>query len=323
MTTPLVSILIPCYNAEKWLAETLESALAQTWYNKEIIFVDDASRDNSLAVAKRYESKIFKVISQKHGGASAARNGALREAQGDFIQYLDADDVLAPGKIEAQIKRLQTEAPGAIAAAAWGRFHYSQPYHSARFIPDSSWNDCHPFDWLVQIRTTGRMMPPIGWLSPRKVLDTAGQWDETLSLNDDGEYFARVLLKSTKIVFCQQSLAYYRSGYPSSLSNQFTPEAMNSRFRTVELISQYLLEYKDSPEARLACANTFQKYIYDVYPNVPHLLDVAKQRVKEFGGSSLKPETAGKIHKFLVHTIGWKAAQRIRIKYSKLSNSLH
>ena len=93
MSQPLVSILIPCYNSEKWLAETLESALAQTWQNKEIIVVDDGSSDGSLSIAQKFSSSKVAVISQKNRGASSARNLALGKAQGDFIQYLDADDL--------------------------------------------------------------------------------------------------------------------------------------------------------------------------------------------------------------------------------------
>ena len=71
--TELVSILIPCYNAEKWLKETIESALSQTWPNKEIIIVDDGSTDNSLMIASQYESNLVKVISQENKGAPAAQ----------------------------------------------------------------------------------------------------------------------------------------------------------------------------------------------------------------------------------------------------------
>ena len=74
MHQPLVSILIPCYNAEKWLSETINSALDQTWKNIEIIIVDDGSTDSSLAIAKTFESKNIKVLSQENRGASAARN---------------------------------------------------------------------------------------------------------------------------------------------------------------------------------------------------------------------------------------------------------
>ena len=93
--TPLVSILIPAYNAEHWIADTIESALAQSWQHKEIVVVDDGSRDRTLAIARRYaSSRQVKVISQSNSGACAARNNAFANCQGDYIQWLDADDLL-------------------------------------------------------------------------------------------------------------------------------------------------------------------------------------------------------------------------------------
>src|SRR5690349_18204647 len=96
---PLVSILVPAYNAEKWLGDTLRSALAQTWDRKEIIVIDDGSDDRTLSVARSFESDILKVFTQAHQGAAAARNFAFRKSSGDYIQWLDADDLLASDKI--------------------------------------------------------------------------------------------------------------------------------------------------------------------------------------------------------------------------------
>ncbi|HZX58320.1 MAG TPA: glycosyltransferase family A protein, partial [Mucilaginibacter sp.] len=106
MDQPLVSIIIPVYNSEKHLAETISSALEQTWPNKEIIIVDDGSADNSLAIAKSFASENVKVFHQPNKGASAARNKGIQEAKGDYIQFLDADDLLMPNKIAAQVKQL-------------------------------------------------------------------------------------------------------------------------------------------------------------------------------------------------------------------------
>ena len=136
---PLVSILIPAYNVEQWIAETLESALAQTWQNKEIIVVNDGSKDNTLAVVKRFESAIVKVINQENQGQSAAENRALKEAQGNFIAYLDADDLLAPDKIERQVHFLGSENSEFVAAGEWARF-YKSP-EEALFIPQPLWAD--------------------------------------------------------------------------------------------------------------------------------------------------------------------------------------
>src|SRR6188768_4508586 len=101
---PLVSILIPAYNAEEWIVETIDSALAQTWARKEIIIVNDGSRDQTLAVARRYESGNVKVVTQENQGAAATRNAAFGFSQGDYIQWLDADDLLAPVKVSSQVE---------------------------------------------------------------------------------------------------------------------------------------------------------------------------------------------------------------------------
>ena len=87
-----VSILIPAYNAERFVGAALQSALHQTWPDTEIIVVDDGSKDQTYTVAKRYDSAKVKILRQENRGAAAARNTALRQAQGDFLQYIDADD---------------------------------------------------------------------------------------------------------------------------------------------------------------------------------------------------------------------------------------
>src|SRR5215469_5479802 len=97
---PLVSILIPAYNAEEWIACAVQSALAQTWPRTEIIIVDDGSSDQTLDVVGRFASKNVAVVSTQNHGAAAARNHAFRLSQGEYIQWLDADDLLAPDKIE-------------------------------------------------------------------------------------------------------------------------------------------------------------------------------------------------------------------------------
>ena len=90
---PLVSILVPAYNSQRWLADTLNSALEQTWPKKEIIVVDDGSTDRTLHIAKQFASKNVQVVPQPNQGASV-RNTAFSLCQGDYIQWLDADDLL-------------------------------------------------------------------------------------------------------------------------------------------------------------------------------------------------------------------------------------
>ncbi|PYX04484.1 MAG: hypothetical protein DMG85_17690 [Acidobacteria bacterium] len=102
--TPLVSILIPAYNAEPWIADTIRSTLRQTWPRTEIIIVDDGSRDRTFEIAQQFSSDYVFVVTQENQGAAAARNRAFELCQGDYIQWLDADDLLWPDKIAKQME---------------------------------------------------------------------------------------------------------------------------------------------------------------------------------------------------------------------------
>ncbi len=193
----LVSILIPAYNAERWIAQTIQSALDQTWSNKEIIVIDDGSRDKTLAVARMFESKSVRVETQDNMGACATRNRSLSLAQGDFIQWLDADDLLDPGKIRHQMEA-QERIPGSrvLFTSAWGRFYFC--VSRARFTPGPLWADLEPVEWMIRKFETCDWMNPTAWLVSRKLIDMAGLWDERLSLSgdDDGEYVFRLVAAS-------------------------------------------------------------------------------------------------------------------------------
>ncbi len=123
---PLVSILIPAYNAEAWISDTLRSAIAQTWEPKEIIVVDDGSTDRTLAVARQFESDQLRVVTQKNQGAAATRNKAFSLCQGDYIQFLDADDLMGPDKIAKQMEALgQSPNKRTLAVRQLGTVHVS------------------------------------------------------------------------------------------------------------------------------------------------------------------------------------------------------
>ncbi len=306
---PLVSILIPCYNAQYWLAETLESALAQTWTNKEIIVIDDGSNDDTLAVARRFESPVVKVISQENRGQSAAENRALQEVQGDFTQYLDADDLLAPDKIERQIQVLGDSNSDFVAAGEWSRFYRSP--QEALFLPQSIWTDMTPVEWLTCSWEGHYMMHGAAWLIPRKIVERAGPWNESLSLINDFDYFCRVLLASQGVKFCWGAKSYYRSGTFTSLSGSKSCAAWKSAFRSLELGTNNLLAREYSLRTRHASAAVLQRYIYEVYPDVPELQERAEAKVQQLGGSDVQP-SGGPLFQLISCVTGWKSAKQIQ-----------
>ena len=132
---PLVSILIPVYNAERWVAQAIESALAQTWQKTEVIVVDDGSTDASLEVIKRYGGRLRWETGPNRGG-NVARNRLLEMANADWLQYLDADDYLQPNKIENQMKFSSSAQEVANADIIYGPvlMEYAEPYGSGRAL---------------------------------------------------------------------------------------------------------------------------------------------------------------------------------------------
>ena len=309
---PLVSLIIPCHNAGRWLAGTLESALAQTWPATEILVINDGSTDESATVAQPFAARGVRVITQPNQGASAARNHGLRLARGEFIQFLDADDLLSPDKIARQVGLLQAKPAGSVASCAWGRF--TTDWRTAAFTDMAVFRDFQPVDFLVLAGDTGVMMHPSAWLLPRAVAGRAGPWNEALSLNDDGEYFCRVLLAATGVSHCADPAArsYYRSGLPGSLSRQRGAKARRSQFLSVELVARHLRAAEDSARTRRAAANYFQRFIHDFYPFPADLMQAAAAQVAALGGSSLPIPPMGPRTRALAALVGWKTVLRLK-----------
>lgn len=111
MDDPLISVVIPVYNTEKYVIQTIESVLNQTYKNIEIIIVDDGSTDNSASlIQKKYlNNKMIRLYQKRNGGASSARNMALNHVNGDYIVFLDSDDTLDTRAIEVLLNRIETE----------------------------------------------------------------------------------------------------------------------------------------------------------------------------------------------------------------------
>ena len=235
MSDTKVSILITAYNAESWVAQTLDSAIGQTWPNVEVILVDDGSTDGTLEIAKRYESARVKATHQLDAGACVARNRALAEAQGDFIQYLDADDLLAPDKIERQMHGLAGEpadTPTYSPGHAFTTTTWPQPRRRTRRTGGTT----NPLrtGLCSRGRGVGPFRPLLGSFHVTSSNDR-GSWSESLLRNQDGEYFARVLVLARKIAFVEGAWGYYRSGLAGSISKHTGEAVLRSWSRVAEM----------------------------------------------------------------------------------------
>ena len=280
-SSPLVSILIPAYNAQDWIGDTIRSALAQTWRRKEIIIVDDGSSDETLAVARRFKSPTVKVVSKQNEGAAAARNMAFSLSQGDFIQWLDADDLLSPNKVECQMRVAEHASRRILFSSGWVRFYYRT--RRAAIVPTPLWHDLSPAEWLTRKMALNHHMQTSTWLVSRELTEAAGPWDTRLISDDDGEYFCRVLLASDRVQFVPDAMTYYRMAGFVSLSQVGTSEAkLVALLLSMRLHTKYLLSMEDSPRTRAACIayinNWHIHFLPDTYSLVSRLEALASER---------------------------------------------
>jgi glycosyltransferase involved in cell wall biosynthesis len=308
---PLVSILIPLYNSEKYIGETIDSCLDQTWKNIEIIIVDDGSEDKSLHIVQEYSSKydFIKLYQQSNKGAPAARNKAFELSNGRFIQYLDSDDILSEAKIENQLKLFAEYGDNIISSSKWDRFYNS--LNDAVFPERPTYKDFDdPVDWILEVSSKNDMGQTSVWLTPKSIIEKAGKWNEDLTINQDGEFFTRVLLQSKSVKFCKDAYVYYRSGDRSRIS-------YTNKNRSLSLLQSYisieknLLKKERSKRTKYACYLIYLRFIYENFSSDSKLIAEAKQRIYNLGFAKLKPY-GGKNFKKLARLIGFENALKLR-----------
>jgi len=289
---PLVSILIPAFNAQEWIADTLRSAIAQTWERKEIIVIEDGSDDQTLAIARQFESDRVRVVTQKNQGASAARNTAFSLSQGDYIQWLDADDLLAPDKITRQMEVLERcQSKRFLLSSAWAWFMYR--YYRAEFVPTALWCDLSPTEWLLRKMDQNLYMQTATWLVSREITEAAGPWNTSLLGDDDGEYFCRVLLNSEGTRFVPEAKVYYRLVGSSSLSYiGRSDRKLEAQWRSMQLHIRYLRSLEDSERVRAACVRYLQDWMVVFYPHRIDIFRQAEQTARDLGGQLQVPRTS-------------------------------
>jgi O-antigen/teichoic acid export membrane protein/glycosyltransferase involved in cell wall biosynthesis len=308
---PLVSILIPAFNASEWIADTIQSAIAQTWPHIEIIVVDDGSQDDTLAIARQFESQGVLVIAQKNQGASAARNNAFSHSRGDFIQWLDADDLLAPDKIAKQMELLSEGwTPRTLLSSAWAHFMY-RPYR-AQFIPTALWCDLSPKDWLLRKMAQNIFMQTATWLVSRELTEAAGPWDVRLLGDDDGEYFCRVLLASDSVRFVPDARVYYRAFRFDSLSyiGRF-PEKIEAHWLSMQLHIKYLRSMEDSEITRMACLKYMRDNLIYFFPERSHIVRQANELATELGEPLGAPGLSWK-YSWIETLFGWMVVKPVQ-----------
>ncbi|OKH11497.1 glycosyltransferase family 2 protein [[Limnothrix rosea] IAM M-220] len=304
-----VSILIPCYNAKKWIAASIESALNQTYLNKEIIVVDDGSTDGSLEIVKSFGDKIIWETQPNQGG-NITRNNLLKLSTGEWVQYLDADDYLKSEKIANQMAIVDKNPSLDIVCSP-----ALTEYHRNGTIEYESSAGLTPKDpWILLAKWA---LPQTGGSLWRKqAIADVGGWNEALTCCQEHELYSRLLIGGKQFGYLDKSEAIYRIWSEKTVSRKNPLLPLKNRLKVQDNIEAHLLSIKQmTPErqraisqARFDCARVL--YPQDQKLAVKLIKKIKKQDSDFVPSGNTSPES----YKFLFKTFGFKVAQGNRIK---------
>ncbi|MFO7899046.1 MAG: glycosyltransferase family A protein [Planctomycetota bacterium] len=198
-TRPRVSAVIPAYNAERFVAEAVDSALAQTHPNVEVVVVDDGSTDGTPDVLERYDDDPrVRVLRQEHAGPAAARNRAIAEASGEYVAFLDADDLWEPAKTQKQLALFrEREDLGLVYCLGRNRMlddagRWAEDAHRDRLSASRTYHRGRVFRAVVE--EVFILLPAV--MVPRRVLDRVGGFSPDLATAEDRHLYARIAHES-------------------------------------------------------------------------------------------------------------------------------
>ena len=320
---PLVSILIPLYNSQEHISETIESCLNQTYKRIEIIIVDDGSTDSSAKIVQKYANSHnnIRYYRQKNSGAPRARNLAFEKSKGEYIQYLDADDLLSINKISSQIELLKRYNfdPYIVCSSKFSYFkdslkdakYFSQPI-------DRSYDS--GIEWLIDAWSGGGFGVIMGWLTHRELIKEVGIWDERLKKNQDGEFFSRVLLSAKRVIMTDDTMVYYRRTGSHSISSS---RSRSSIYSTLESLKKYEENIKrvDNIKLKEALALGYANFIREYHETHPDITKEAQEEIIKLGFDVDKLPYRGKFGYIVKLTGFYNAIKMWRVYQHLRSNS--
>ena len=313
-TSPLVSIVMAAYNAEMYIGDAIRSVLCQTYREFELIVVDDGSSDSTAKRVGAFNDSRVLLLSQENKGQDAALNAGYRVAKGEWVKFMDSDDLINPDMLRLQVERLEAN-PGHVAYSEWDRFYDDRP-DLARFQPLDYWKDMAPLDFLTA-RPEGVMLQCGSILVPRTIIEKAGLWDERLILYNDTEFFTRVILASSGVLFTPGARLYYRSGLEKSLSAQRARKFFESTYLATCMIGERMLAAENSERVRQLIANMFFDRYTNMYPQFRALGKKHAQKIAEYGEPTITMG-GGASMKIASKLLGWKGAKMAQWLINKL-----
>ncbi len=307
MERKLVSVIIPCFNAEMWLREAIDSCLQQTYPKIEIVVVDDGSTDNSLEIIKSYGDKLIWESGSNRGG-NYARNRGFALSSGEYIQYLDADDYLLPEKIERQVRFLE-ETGVDVVYGDW-RYKHHLP-DGTSFLDDI--RVCGPKeDFLESLLANHQWVAPVALLFTRAAVVSSGGWDESLKVGQDRDFSISVAMNGAKFLYQPDCYSIYRKYGNVTVSSSSLNRWLENHCLLLEKAERKLSQLgKLSLKYRQVLARSY----FGMAKDYQLLIDDQSQYLRLLEKTLLlypKFKTNGSVfYKFLQKTLGFRRAERI------------
>jgi glycosyltransferase involved in cell wall biosynthesis len=322
MQSDLVSVIIPAYNASRYIRECLDSVLGQTHKNLEIIVINDGSTDNTHDILREIQDDRLIVINQKNMGCSASKNIGLNIASGNYIQYLDADDLLSVDKIKLQLEVLQSS-KSALAVCKTIVIGHDKNIINGEIDTDLLKLEGSGVDFLLRLLGSSGvfgMVQPNAYLLTRGLVEKVGPWLTDLypCPDEDGEYFSRVLLNSSYVYFTSGVNYYRKIGDANSLSQQISIDRIINQLKTTERKFVNLIESGNKSEITMLLLQVNITHIVYAFSNkFPEVIPFAEAILEKYNISRFKLLGQGKFQK-LSYVFGVKNALKIRWLTSKL-----
>ena len=231
---PAISVIIPAFNAEETILETIQSIQQQTFQDFELIVINDGSNDRTLEIVNQINEPRLKVFSYENAGVSVARNRGIDHAQGDFISFIDADDAWTSDKLESQLSALQSN-PNAGAAYSWS-LNMSSNNNSLSFSQGCSSTlegNIYPQLLLGSFIGSGSNI-----LVRRDAVESTQLFKPTLNAYADWDFYLQLAINWDFIVICKNQILYRK-----------TSNSMSSKVKVMEEEGIYALEsiYQAAP----------------------------------------------------------------------------
>lgn len=311
----LISVVIPCYNAAPYIAETLRSVEAQR-AETEIIVVDDGSTDHSMQIVKAC-SKKARLLQTPHIGPSGARNAGTAAAVGGFIQYLDADDLLVEGKMAAQMEALERSG----ADIAYGDWQKLEQQPNGSFAAGERVSRDLGEDAALSLMRRF-WCPPAAYLFKRSIIERSGGWDERYPVVEDARFIMTCALRGATFVRVPRLVAYYR-----------VHDASLSRLKESRLFLRHCLKHAEdvekewravgllTGERRSALVAAIEHVARDSFDSDPETFETAYAHLLRIvpGYRPSKP-----FH-FVVacRLLGYRNAERLACHFRRLKKMVH